>query len=161
MQMGYQLKEKESTGRSGTSGRVQYLKSSSSSQKSWTLEIIFSLGTYSDFGMVTSLITDNPNGFTSSLQILSNSFLEDSLVNDVSTEGAKHLPGLPLVLWQDSKTWEWFLCTKWSSILCRIVLMTGRRKWPTQKCLPPNCGVEIHHQNLNSPQLSGPVGKYL
>ena len=27
---------------------------------------------------------------------LSNSFLENSLVNDVSTKGAKHLPGLPL-----------------------------------------------------------------
>ena len=74
------------------------MKSSSSSWKSWTSEIIFSLGTYSDFGMVTSPITNNPNGFTSSLQILSNSFLENSLVNDVSTKGAKHLPGLPLVL---------------------------------------------------------------
>lgn len=56
------------------SGRVQYLKSSLSSWKSWTFVVIFSLGVYSDFEMVTSLITTNPNGFTSFLQIFSNSF---------------------------------------------------------------------------------------
>lgn len=58
-----------------TSGRVQYLKSSSSSWKSCTLLTTFSDWPYSDFRAVFFIIIA-PGRLTSFLQILMNSFLQ-------------------------------------------------------------------------------------
>lgn len=108
------LKTKKTQEGSPTSGRVQYLKSSLSSWKSWIFEIILSLGIYSDFAMDTSLIIIICFGFTSPLQILSNW----SLGNEIGRwchYCRLQAPAWP-VLWKDpQRLRRWCLCTKLTS----------------------------------------------